>query len=176
MTDINVGQLSEAINDKMDRDGQNVDTASGADSVIAYQVPTAENNYMWYRLYASGWVEQGGFAILPAQAASTLATASSSLPITMLDTNYSVSWIQVSDAGNSHELTQVSVNRTITSININFYSLAATVGGNVIGWEVKGMSGSSSNNSSSGGSGGGSSGSGGGTPDPTPGDNTGATK
>ena len=33
---------------------------SGADYVIAWQSPTAENNYTWYRKYRSGWVEQGG--------------------------------------------------------------------------------------------------------------------
>lgn len=33
---------------------------SGADYVIAWQMPTSENNYTWYRKYRSGWVEQGG--------------------------------------------------------------------------------------------------------------------
>lgn len=28
--------------------------------VIAFQAPTADNNYTWYRKYADGWVEQGG--------------------------------------------------------------------------------------------------------------------
>ena len=28
--------------------------------VIAFQAPTSENNYTWYRKYADGWVEQGG--------------------------------------------------------------------------------------------------------------------
>lgn len=27
--------------------------------VIAYQAPTSSNNYIWYRKYADGWVEQG---------------------------------------------------------------------------------------------------------------------
>ena len=30
------------------------------DYVIEWQMPTAENNYTWYRKYKSGWVEQGG--------------------------------------------------------------------------------------------------------------------
>ncbi len=33
---------------------------SGTDYVIAWQMPTAANNYTWYRKYKSGWVEQGG--------------------------------------------------------------------------------------------------------------------
>lgn len=32
------------------------------DYVTEWQTPTAENNYTWYRKYASGWVEQGGRA------------------------------------------------------------------------------------------------------------------
>lgn len=31
-----------------------------ADFVVAFQAPTAENNYTWYRKYKSGWVEMGG--------------------------------------------------------------------------------------------------------------------
>lgn len=30
------------------------------DYIIEWQMPTAENNYTWYRKYKSGWVEQGG--------------------------------------------------------------------------------------------------------------------
>ena len=60
MADIDFGQLSEALNDKSDRDLRNVDTTAKADAVIDYQEPTAENNYTWYRKYKSGWVEQGG--------------------------------------------------------------------------------------------------------------------
>lgn len=38
------------------------DALNGADYVIAWQTPTAENNYTWYRKYKSGWVEQGGIS------------------------------------------------------------------------------------------------------------------
>ena len=60
MAEINIGQLSEALNDKSDRDLRNVDTTAKADAVIDYQEPTSANNYTWYRKYKSGWVEQGG--------------------------------------------------------------------------------------------------------------------
>ena len=33
---------------------------TSADYVIAWQNPTAENNYTWYRKYKSGWLEMGG--------------------------------------------------------------------------------------------------------------------
>lgn len=38
----------------------NVPDLTNADYVIESQLPTAENNYTWYRKYKSGWVEQGG--------------------------------------------------------------------------------------------------------------------
>lgn len=38
------------------------DALNGADYVIAWQTPTAENNYTWFRKYKSGWVEQGGIS------------------------------------------------------------------------------------------------------------------
>lgn len=34
--------------------------ADMTDYVIAMQMPTAANNYTWYRKYKSGWIEQGG--------------------------------------------------------------------------------------------------------------------
>lgn len=83
-TDVNFGAISEALNDKTDRDMQNVDTVSGADGVIEFQRPTAENNYTWYRLYKSGWCEQGGYA--------SSISADSSLTVNLLksytNTNY----------------------------------------------------------------------------------------
>lgn len=45
------------------------------DYVIETQIPTADNNYTWYRKYKSGWVEQGGFGkgviTLPIEVAHT---------------------------------------------------------------------------------------------------------
>lgn len=50
------------------------------DWVVESQLPTAENNYTWYRKYKSGWVEMGG------QSTSQTIT----LPIEMADTNYCI--------------------------------------------------------------------------------------
>lgn len=33
---------------------------SGADYVVAWQMPTSDNNNTWYRKYKSGWLEMGG--------------------------------------------------------------------------------------------------------------------
>lgn len=53
---------------------------SDVDLVIDSQLPTAENNYTWYRKYKSGWVEQGG----------TAASGSSSVtfPVEFANTGY----------------------------------------------------------------------------------------
>lgn len=52
------------------------------DYVVEWQTPTAENNYTWYRKYASGWIEQGGLVIGGAPQTVNMA-------ITMQNTNYS---------------------------------------------------------------------------------------
>lgn len=53
---------------------------AGADYVIEWQTPTAENNYTWYRKYKSGWVEMGGH--------STSQTVT--FPVEMADTSYEI--------------------------------------------------------------------------------------
>ena len=52
------------------------------DTVVAWQAPTAENNYTWYRKYASGWVEQGG--------RFSGYDVTITLPVVMSDTNYNI--------------------------------------------------------------------------------------
>jgi hypothetical protein len=42
-------------------DGSTQGGAGVIDPVVAFQRPTAENGYTWFRKYASGWVEQGGW-------------------------------------------------------------------------------------------------------------------
>ena len=84
MTDINIGALTEALNDKSDRDLRNVDTTAKADAVTDFQMPTAESGYTWYRKYKSGWVEQGGFT------SSISDTGTVTLLIAMSDLSYQI--------------------------------------------------------------------------------------
>lgn len=104
--------------------------ASGHE-VIAFQAPTAANNYTWYRKYADGWVEQGG--ITESSAGSTAKNIV--FPIEMADTNYTAlvtiyGSLPFGDAGNNPG---VQNNNTTTGMAI--YS------GNTgsLFWEVKGM-------------------------------------
>lgn len=54
MADINIGQITEALNNKLDRDGMN---AGNPASVV---IETYSNETSWYRVYSDGWCEQGG--------------------------------------------------------------------------------------------------------------------
>lgn len=60
------------------------------DVVVKTQLPTAENNYTWYRLYKSGWVEQGGRGGALENGAKII-----TLPIAMADTNFYASMINM---------------------------------------------------------------------------------
>lgn len=42
------------------------------DWVVESQLPTAENNYTWYRKYKSGWVEMGGYVLKNAGTTSVI--------------------------------------------------------------------------------------------------------
>lgn len=77
---ITIGQLTETINNKMDRDGLNANTSWIF--VVSKQDPTPENGYTWYRKYSDGWVEQGG--ISNANSSGVAVT----LPVAMQDANY----------------------------------------------------------------------------------------
>lgn len=54
------------------------------DYVVEIQLPTADNNYTWYRKYKSGWVEQGGRNDGDRQISAI------TMPVSMANTNYIV--------------------------------------------------------------------------------------
>ena len=45
---------------------------ASADYVVAWQNPTADNNYTWYRKYKSGWIEMGGYVLKNAGTTSVI--------------------------------------------------------------------------------------------------------
>ena len=112
--------------------------ALGAHAVVEAQLPTAANNYTWYRKYADGWVEQGGWK----QDGDT--PASVILPIPMNNTYYCISTQMIKDSTSPESGYDVSVrvyNQTTSSF---WYQLAVVSGGTGQGirnwcWEVKGM-------------------------------------
>ena len=55
------------------------------DTVVEWQVPTAENDYTWYRKYASGWVEQGSRFTVTTSSPHTM-----TLPVEMINIYYNI--------------------------------------------------------------------------------------
>lgn len=119
----------------------NLDNVSaGIDYVIASQLPTSSNNYTFYRLYKSGWVEQGGMLD-----AGSDKTANSdytvTLPVEMSNTDYysSVCMGGNSSGGGYGAYTSINTkNKSTTSFN--FYVFKTENSYRYVYWEVKGMS------------------------------------
>ena len=128
MTDqINVNQLADALNNKIDLPaGKN---QTDVDYVVESQLPTSENDYTWYRLYKSGWVEQGGFV------SSASGTVTVNFLKEMSDNNYTALKTLYTTSTNSGVLyNQLAFfSRTTTSMQ-------TSTAGTGFSWEVKGMS------------------------------------
>lgn len=107
------------------------------DPLVELQTPTEENGYTWYRLYASGWVEQGGSydAVTPAKDWNTVTII---LPVEMLDENYTL----ITQAGrNDSSATSINnqsfiINRTSTLFKTEVYGDGNS---QYMWWTVKGM-------------------------------------
>ena len=56
--------------------------------LVEFQLPTADNNYTWYRKYADGWVEQGGVSVAQTVSAGYGSDQTITLLVPMADTNY----------------------------------------------------------------------------------------
>ena len=103
-----------------------VSALNQGDYVIETQIPTSENGYTWYRLYKSGWVEQGGRV-----SGSTPKTAT--FPVEMADTHYTVAH---GNRSGTYEQIRTAT-KTTTSITITSSNNAGTV---FTDWQVSGMS------------------------------------
>ena len=115
------GITAETLNDKVDIGHQ----------VIAFQAPTADNGYTWYRKYADGWVEQGQFGYNLARNTTTAVT----LPVPMADTNYTG---QISGANTTFATasTLAIAAKSTTQVNLWNYNGSANMS---VNWEVKGI-------------------------------------
>ena len=101
------------------------------DWVVESQLPTAENNYTWYRKYKSGWVEQGG-----AFTASTGGTRLSIIyPVPMANTNYCALFGETDDATNNQFIQLRFYDKTTDGVSI----YANLVGRHTNSWYVCGL-------------------------------------
>lgn len=102
---IDLKTIQDAVENKQDKltAGENINISDGVisatsflktdlsnlstncDYVVASQLPTEDNSYTWYRMYKSGWVEQGGYIMPPTSPENTV-----SLPIPMSDSHYTI--------------------------------------------------------------------------------------
>lgn len=106
------------------------------DYVVSSQEPTKENGYTWYRLYKSGWVEQGGKTNNTADINIQI-----TLPIEMSDTQYTIMITPLVPRGNLGGYTSGVANdieRTTTSFYIT--GVFAQASDNNSYWTVSGMS------------------------------------
>lgn len=100
--------------------------SSNIDYIVESQEATEENGYTWYRLYKSGWVEQGG---------RNIGTFDVSFPIEMADTNYLPLATPAIDS--SQNAPRIFINNlTTTGMKINYYSYPTGNGY----WELSGQS------------------------------------
>lgn len=106
-----------------------VSSLKSYDYAVETQEASDSNNYTWYRLYKSGWVEQGGYFV------ATSGTNEISLPVQMkgIYKTYSAkvnACVDSSDARNAQILSSSSstILKVITNSQFDIY------------WEVKGMS------------------------------------
>lgn len=100
------------------------------DAVVEFQIPTAENNYTWYRKYSSGWVEQGGSFGYGGNPVN--------LPVTMLNVNYTITLALINDENNNNEFGYRVYQRTITNFIVRTV-YAGTQYGYQFAWQVSGM-------------------------------------
>lgn len=118
------GITAETLNDKADVGHE----------VIAFQAPTAANNYTWYRKYADGWIEQGGVKTV-----ETSTYVDVTLPVTMADTGYIINTTSLSTVTDGiragHVLTS---SKATTGFRFGYINGGTAVTTNFT-WEVKGM-------------------------------------
>lgn len=139
--DINVGAITEALNNKVDLViGVPQDAV---DYVVAMQRPTADNNYTWYRKYKSGWVEQGGYV-----ASNGNSDQHITLPVQMAYCTYNVDTKAKSSATSRQNDTndanrntvfyysKIIYNQTETGFNIGSSTEMSIVG---VYWQVSGI-------------------------------------
>ena len=127
---ININQLSNALQQKVDLPSGK--TQMDIDYVVEWQKPTSANNYTWYRLYKSGWIEQGGVL------SSSTTNITVNLPKTMSNTKYTILLAVDDGDGNAYNTTTAYFTKTNSSFQTNS-SLGGTYYPTEISWEVKGF-------------------------------------
>ena len=133
---IDVNQLSNAIQQKVDLPSGK--SQADIDYVIESQLPTSENNYTWYRLYKSGWVEQGGSDNRTTTGNTGAYSFTINLPITMADDRYTVFTNSDFSGGTSWYPPAKKGSSTTQAIIGGWVNGSSTI--TLTSWKVEGMS------------------------------------
>lgn len=99
------------------------------DTVVEWQLPTAANNYTWYRKYASGWVEQGGSGVA--------GNVTITLPIPMADNHYTATMPGTTTYSSVAGIGADAIVITKTTTTIKYGVMSAF--GFTFDWQVSGM-------------------------------------
>ena len=128
-----IGEITEALNGK-------ADVSTVAHVVVEFQAPTADNNYTWYRKYADGWVEQGGYIdgnyshTFGGTYMSSYVATTITLPVEMDGTNVTICCNSTVGA----VVASGSLSSS-TALNISLASANYTASGVDVSWQVSGM-------------------------------------
>ncbi len=124
---IDVNYLADALNNKMDLPaGKN---QSQVDYVVEWKTPTSSDP-TWYRVYKSGWVEQGGFL-----GAGTGATITITLLKPMANNKYTALKNDGENSSNTASHWCVSC-FNLTTTTLQTFQLSA---GTYASWQVSGQ-------------------------------------
>lgn len=112
--------------------------SGGGDYVVSWQAPTAENGYTWYRLYKSGWVEQGGMLLNAGTGAHTITIPVEMANVEELKKSAVTTPIFISGVIQNQGVTvRNSSDSSWSTTQIDCFSWGATIH---IKWQVSGMS------------------------------------
>jgi len=103
------------------------------DYVAESQLPTAENNYTWYRKYQSGWVEQGGSATAQEQTVT--------MPIIMKNESYACNISTILKSSSNNGACTFGIkngSKTVQSFAVTYNGYSDWRPGG-FEWTVKGM-------------------------------------
>lgn len=120
------GIVAEMFNGKADK-------SDVAHVVIEFQEPTSDNGYTWYRKYADGWVEQGGFA------ESSSGDCDVVLPIEMSDTMYCITAMNSIQSGKDAFGWIFNINKTATGFTLGARHSGGANNYLYANWQVSGM-------------------------------------
>lgn len=107
------GELTMDTDTKQLRVHDGVKTGGYAvDTLVAFQAPSAGNNYTWYRKYASGWIEQGW------RQTWSGAWTTVTLPVPMADANYTCTAGGYRTDSSPYQQTTCFKNYTTTTVDM----------------------------------------------------------